>query len=253
MKAKGMPLRFPGSATQNSVMRRHAKPPRGGTALKTEGSKGLTGAISVFIVAASPLARAGLETLLGTRSVKVAGNAPSLGDVAKARGTADVVLVDSAGTAHGTLLDSILTSGLASRVSVVLLADIVSPEALDEMYRAGVKAVLPGGTSPNQLLAALFAAAHGLVAVLPLKGISARSPASRVLRAVNEMRKPLTRREREVLQCLAAGHSNKEVAGRLGVSERTAKFHVASIISKLGATTRTDAVAMGIRRGLVAP
>jgi two-component system, NarL family, response regulator YdfI len=66
-----------------------------------------------------------------------------------------------------------------------------------------------------------------------------------------ELAEPLTRREREVLQMLAAGLANKEIATRLNISDHTVKFHVASILGKLGATTRTEAVTDGIRRGLV--
>ncbi len=62
---------------------------------------------------------------------------------------------------------------------------------------------------------------------------------------------PLTPREIEVLQLLAEGLSNKSIAGRLGISDQTAKFHVASIMSKLGASNRTDAVRLALRRGLI--
>jgi DNA-binding NarL/FixJ family response regulator len=62
---------------------------------------------------------------------------------------------------------------------------------------------------------------------------------------------PLTRREIDVLQLLAEGLPNKSIAGRLGVSDQTVKFHVASILSKLGATNRTDAVRRALRRGLI--
>src|SRR5216683_2649955 len=68
---------------------------------------------------------------------------------------------------------------------------------------------------------------------------------------VDELLEPLTRREREVLQMLAAGLANKEIAARLAISDHTVKFHVASILGKLGASTRTEAVSAGIRRGLV--
>ena len=74
------------------------------------------------------------------------------------------------------------------------------------------------------------------------------APASQPLA---ELPEPLTRREREVLQMLAAGLANKEIAARLNISDHTAKFHVAAILGKLGAATRTEAVALGIRRGLV--
>jgi len=83
-----------------------------------------------------------------------------------------------------------------------------------------------------------------LAAAVPAAG-------SRVSRPVAELAEPLTRREREVLQMLAAGLGNKEIAARLNISDHTAKFHVASILGKLGAATRTEAVALGIRRGLV--
>ncbi len=61
----------------------------------------------------------------------------------------------------------------------------------------------------------------------------------------------LTARESEVLTMLAEGTSNKEIAARLNISEHTAKFHVSSILAKLGATTRTEAVSRGVRQGLI--
>jgi DNA-binding NarL/FixJ family response regulator len=63
---------------------------------------------------------------------------------------------------------------------------------------------------------------------------------------------PLTPREIEVLELLAEGLSNKAIATELGVSDQTVKFHVASISGKLGAANRTDAVRLGVRRGLIA-
>lgn len=67
----------------------------------------------------------------------------------------------------------------------------------------------------------------------------------------DSLEEALTPREVEVLGLLAEGLSNKSVAGRLGISDQTVKFHVASINGKLGATNRTDAVRRAIRRGLV--
>jgi NarL family two-component system response regulator YdfI len=62
---------------------------------------------------------------------------------------------------------------------------------------------------------------------------------------------PLTARERDVLQMLSQGLGNKEIAARLKISEHTVKFHVASILGKLGASTRTEAVSVALRRGLI--
>ena len=72
--------------------------------------------------------------------------------------------------------------------------------------------------------------------------------------AANDTRlvEPLTSRETEVLELLAEGLSNKGIAARLGISDQTVKFHVASIGGKLGAANRTDAVRLAVRRGLIA-
>jgi DNA-binding CsgD family transcriptional regulator len=62
---------------------------------------------------------------------------------------------------------------------------------------------------------------------------------------------PLTAREQQVLELLAEGLPNKTIAARLGISDQTVKFHVASISAKLGATNRTEAVRLALRRGLL--
>lgn len=67
-----------------------------------------------------------------------------------------------------------------------------------------------------------------------------------------DMAEPMTTREREVLALLAEGLPNKAIAGALGISDQTVKFHVAAIIAKLGAANRTDAVRRAVRRGLIA-
>jgi len=66
-----------------------------------------------------------------------------------------------------------------------------------------------------------------------------------------EFQEPLTRREIDVLELLAEGLPNKSIAARLGISDQTVKFHVASICGKLGAANRTQAVRVAVRRGLV--
>jgi DNA-binding NarL/FixJ family response regulator len=62
----------------------------------------------------------------------------------------------------------------------------------------------------------------------------------------------LTPRELEILEMLAEGMSNRTIAARLGISSQTVKFHVASILAKLGAASRTEAVTFGVRQGLIA-
>ncbi len=207
----------------------------------------------VFIVAASPLARAGLENLLAARDIEVVASSGTIEALAEMLVDAapDVVLVDSTGEPFEPTLESILASGLASDLSVVMLGDGMTPIVSAEALRAGIRAVLPGDISPEQLVTALQAVASGLLVLHPSHANEGLPAVSAPPRAVDELAESLTRREVEVLQMLAAGLSNKEIAARLGISDHTAKFHVASILGKLGAATRTEAVSLGIRRGLV--
>ena len=140
-----------------------------------------------------------------------------------------------------------------------LLTDDWSAAATVQALRAGVRAVLPSDISPDQLLAALETAAKGLLVLHPASApASLRASATNALsraamssNGLDTLVEPLTPRESEVLQMLAAGLGNKEIAGKLGISDHTVKFHVASILGKLGVSSRTEAVSFGIRRGLV--
>jgi DNA-binding NarL/FixJ family response regulator len=133
--------------------------------------------------------------------------------------------------------------------AVVLLADDVDPIAA---LRAGVACVLSPSVEIAELRIALEAVSIGL-AVAPLHSVE------RVRREIVEPFDDLdaaesiglTPRELEVLSLLAEGTSNKEIARRLAISVHTAKFHVASILEKLDATGRTDAVAHAVRLGLL--
>lgn len=215
--------------------------------------------IRVFIVGGSPLARAGLENLLAARGTEVVGSAANhdtLGDQLSDTAV-DVLLVDSSGEASGSLLDSVVDSGLASEFSTVVLVEAFSPAASAQALRAGVQALLPADISPDQLMAALQAASAGLLvldpALLPgnLRVGATDGFATSAAHARDALVEPLTPRESEVLQMLAAGLGNKEIAARLKISDHTVKFHVASILGKLGVSSRTEAVSFAMRRGLV--
>lgn len=209
--------------------------------------------IRVFIIAGSLLTRSGLENLLRARAVKVAGSAANLesADSLLSDAEADAVLIDATGEQPEQLVQTVAESGLPSELAVILLADHLPRASSAAALRAGVRAVLPSDVSQDQLVAALQAAASGLV-VVHSADVEAAFPASApASRPLPELAEPLTRRESEVLQMLAAGLGNKEIAARLAISEHTVKFHVASILGKLGAESRTEAVSLGIRRGLV--
>jgi DNA-binding NarL/FixJ family response regulator len=125
-------------------------------------------------------------------------------------------------------------------VPTLLLVDDPHPELARAALAAGAAAVLARRSDPRELRAALEAVAVGLV-VLDPAARDAHDPAV----------DPLTEREREVLRMLARGLSNRRIAERLGISENTVKAHVAAVLGKLGAATRTEAVTEGIRLGLV--
>jgi two-component system, NarL family, response regulator YdfI len=191
--------------------------------------------------------------MLGARDVEVIGGAPNFEPLASQLpdGEVDIVLVDAAGEPLEGVLDSLAASQLASEAAIVILSDHTDPRGLAEALRAGVRAVLPSDSSPDQLVAAIEAASAGLVVMHPVE-VEAMFPAAQpASRPLAELSEPLTPRESEVLQMLASGLPNKEIAARLTISEHTVKFHVASILGKLGAGSRTEAVSLGIRRGLV--
>ncbi len=163
----------------------------------------------------------------------------------------DVILMEAAADAQEGLLNALEDAEVAQEYAVVVLSEQPKADWLFKALRAGVRAVLPRDATPEQLRAALEAAAAGLIVVHP-SGLSEVLPAPAALSSpVPELPEPLTPREREVLQMISAGLGNKEIAGRLSISEHTVKFHVASILGKLGASTRTEAVSIGIRHGLV--
>jgi DNA-binding NarL/FixJ family response regulator len=166
-------------------------------------------------------------------------------------GEVDIVLVEASGDYSEEMIDSLNQSQLSSEATIIVLSDRSDPRWFAEAVRAGVRAILPSDLSPDQIFAGLEAAAAGLIVFHPAE-VDAMFPAAEpISRPLAELVEPLTPRESEVLQMLASGLANKEIATRLAISEHTVKFHVASILGKLGATSRTEAVTLGIRRGLI--
>lgn len=188
--------------------------------------------IRVAVDAESPVIRAGLEAMLRAE--------PAV-EVVEDAAYADVVVLyvnDADAFAHA-IED-------AGQTPAVVLAERVSGERIARALRSNIRAVLPKDASEREILAAVQAAAAGLIAVLP-------GDVDRVLAHGADATggEPLTPREVEVLRMIADGESNKRIAWRLGISEHTVKFHVASILTKVNASTRAEAVAIGVRRGLV--
>jgi DNA-binding NarL/FixJ family response regulator len=119
-----------------------------------------------------------------------------------------------------------------------------------------IRSVLPLQVTSDQLLAAIQATVAGLAVTLEPFGQS-EDPDTASNRAdgiavAGRLAEHLTARETVVLRLMALGLGNKEIASRLDISEHTAKFHVSSILAKLGASSRTEAVTIGMTCGLVA-
>jgi DNA-binding NarL/FixJ family response regulator len=210
--------------------------------------------VRTLVVADTAAVRAGLSLLLGREpSLRVQGEVPGRRDEilsALVARPAEAVLLDAAGSAPGAL-DQTLSALVKAGPSPALVV-IGEQPALDVPVLTGAQ-WLPGwgyflrdkGDGGAPLAAALRAAAIGAVVLdRHLHFRVCTSPLS-------QPSVTLTPRESEVLQLLAQGLSNKQIATRLKVTPHTAKFHVAQIIHKLDAESRTEAVAQAVRRRLV--
>lgn len=204
--------------------------------------------IRVFIVAPSASGRAALRDLLhdDARFIMVGSGGSIATWELSSRGRApDVLLVDT--SESGDLPQVARYSDLPP---LVLLADDLTRPQIRTALLRGARAILARDSSLPEIAAALIAAAAGLTA-LGAEQIDALLPSTARLESDDIAVEPLTARELQVLALLAEGAANKDIAHQLAVSEHTVKFHVSSILGKLGATSRTEAVREGIRRGLV--
>jgi len=136
----------------------------------------------------------------------------------------------------------------------VALADEPDPGWVRSALRASLNAIIARDAAREDIQLALQAAEAGLVLLHPTSAsglIQQSSFPDTPDNATEEFTEELTARESEVLRLVSMGLGNKEVAGRLAISEHTVKFHISSILGKLHAGSRTEAVSLGIRRGLI--
>ena len=202
--------------------------------------------------------RGRIERLLREEaSIRIAGDAADLPTVTRLMGENDfdVLLTDAAAPEQ-------LKNGSRCATRLIALVDGDDHDEAIGALAAGADGVIPRSAERGELLAAIDAAARDL-AVLPRAFVATfldiRSPAAGEM--LNDAGEPqsdfeidrpaLTKREREVLAAMADGASNKAIARRLGISFHTVKFHVAAVLAKLDADTRTEAVAKAAHLGLV--
>jgi two-component system, NarL family, nitrate/nitrite response regulator NarL len=204
--------------------------------------------VRVLVLSDDPLVSAGLGRLLEDGGDAVA--------VAEAN-EAEVALVDAGRGGEperGRGIDALADLPVPA---VVLVGD---EEDAALAIAAGARGAILRSTDPATLWAALIAARAGLTVLDPTfaaapdpgGGPTAIAAALGPGRSASSGAAELTAREREVLALLSRGLSNKQIAQRLAISDHTAKFHVNGILGKLGAATRTEAVVIAARQGLVA-
>lgn len=202
----------------------------------------------VFVVASHPMVRSSLVRLLAERGdIVLVGEAAGAGALDLAREPQVDVLILGLGGDSAELLEA---TRVAGEMRIPLLVIGQAPDADGSaLASAGVGGYLLPDATPEQLSAAIRALSVGLVVT------SASLAATATSEEASSPRKdpddPLTDREMQVLQLVARGLPNKGIARRLGISEHTVKFHVGSILGKLEAASRTEAVTQAAHRGLL--
>lgn len=213
--------------------------------------------IRVVVVDDHPIVREGLVAMLGPhREVDVVGAAADSAEAIEVvlSQTPDVVLVDvNLGRESGLQLCRDLLARDPS-MPVVCLTVHDEQQYLFEALRSGVSGFLLKRVMPEALVSALHGVLDGETVIDPLLSgrvvkIAAQSEARGTFWP--GLQYGLTKREAELLELLAEGLPNKEVASHLFISEETVKSHLKSIYRKLSVSDRTEAVALALREGLV--
>ena len=211
--------------------------------------------IRVGVVASTLAMRVGLRSLLdNTKSVQVVTEAPTLSELDPIPDEVDVLVIAVDGPFS---LEFDQLQGVMVSVAVLALtADEMDPVQSLPRQSHYAWGVLPIDSTADELLAAISALNEGLIVGSPHLMKSMFTPPIKAERISSEKHperliEPLTQRENQVLQLLAQGLANKQIALSLEISEHTVKFHVSAIYAKLEATNRTEAVRLGVRHGLV--
>lgn len=127
------------------------------------------------------------------------------------------------------------------------------PMVIERLIRSNIHVwgILLPDASQSELVAAVRALSEGLTVLNPawMKYLTESRRTSDA--SVPELVEPLTEREMDILQLLALGLTNKQIAGKLRISPHTVKFHVSSIYSKMGTSNRTETVKLGLKLGLI--
>jgi DNA-binding NarL/FixJ family response regulator len=205
--------------------------------------------IRIVLVDDHAVVRQGLRMFLGLEpDFEIVGEAPN---GARALELArqlrpDVILMDLLMPVLDGIAATAAIRAEVPDVEVIALTSVLEDDKVVGAVRAGAIGYLLKDAQPEELSRAVKAAAAGQVHLTP-------RAAARLLREVQAPASPeaLTERETDVLRLVGRGHSNKEIARELGISDLTAKTHVSNILAKLGVPGRTQAALYAVRIGLV--
>ena len=206
----------------------------------------MTGQIRVLLADDHPVVRQGLTSILNSqKDIKVVAEATDGEEACKLYDqlSPDVLILDLRMPKKDGLQVLIeLMSRRVSKARIIVMSFYASEEDICHALRAGAKAFLAKDAHAQQIWEAVRRVAEGESFVPPEVGF----------KLAGSMSHPeLTPRETEVLQCLTLGKSNKEIGRALYISENTVKHHLKSVLSKLDAVSRAEAMAIAARRGLI--
>jgi len=211
----------------------------------------MTEPIRILVADDHPVVRDGLAAMLGTQpDFVVVGQAATGVEVVQQAAALepDVVLLDLEMPEIDGVEALKQLRAIRPQVQALVFTAFDTDERILGAVRAGAKGYLLKGAPRAEVFNAIRVVSRGDSLLQPVI-------ASKLMRQMSKLEDApaftLTGREREVLDLLAQGRSNKEIAAALKITERTVKFHVSSIMGKLGANNRTEVVTIAVQRGLV--
>jgi DNA-binding NarL/FixJ family response regulator len=202
--------------------------------------------IAVLIADDHPAFRLGLAAILNSQNdIEIVAEATDGDEVCKLydQHSPDVLMLDlRMPKKDGLQIVTELMSRRVSKPRIVVMTSFDSEQNIRQTLSAGAKAFLLKCSHPQQIREAVRRVAQGGTFLPPEIGLKLAEPVAR---------SELSKRETQVLHCLALGRSNKEIGRALYISEGTVKHHVKSILSKLNAMGRGEAIVIAARRGLI--